>query len=236
MNQFVLSVGRHRLYPYICFILVIASYLYTDPLSNFDLRYGISFFGAITGLICVILMTRRSQVANYFGLLSTFGESIGNFLGGNIGAGMPHIYNFSTHVYGIFNWRKNHDDEDKVITRSLTVKQYLVVILSIVILFGLNVLITHLLGVENVMWQLVLNGLIFGLAIPAQTLLMMRYYYSWYLWIVMNVFMVILNFFGPEPNPVIGAQYCVYLFNSLYGLCEWRTFATREKEGALKSA
>ncbi|GGZ99236.1 hypothetical protein GCM10007162_14190 [Ignatzschineria ureiclastica] len=224
-SRAVLSIGRHKSYPYICFILVVAAYLYTEPFAEFDLRYGISFFGAITGLICVILMTRRSQIANYFGLLSTFGESIGNFLGGNIGAGLPHIYNFSTHVYGVINWRKNHDADDKVITRSLTLKQYLYVALAFILIFLFNIVITRMLGVENTFWQLILNGFIFGLAIPAQTLLMMRYDFSWYLWVLMNIFMVILNFFGPEPNPVIGAQYSVYLFNSLYGLVEWRTFA-----------
>ncbi len=231
-SRAILSIGRHRTYPYICFILVVAAYLYTEPFSQFDLRYGISFFGAITGLICVILMTRRSQLANYFGLLSTFGESIGNFLGGNIGAGLPHIYNFSTHVYGVINWRKNHDAEDKVITRSLTLKQYLYVALAFVVIFLFNIAITRWLGVENTFWQLMLNGFIFGLAIPAQTLLMMRYDFSWYLWVLMNIFMVILNFFGPEPNPVIGAQYSVYLFNSLYGLVEWRTFARAHAQQA----
>ncbi len=224
-SRAILSIGRHQSYPYICFILVVASYLYTEPFSQFDLRYGISFFGAITGLICVILMTRRSQLANYFGLLSTFGEGIANFLGGNIGAGLPHIYNFSTHVYGVINWRKNHDADDKVITRSLTLIQYLYVAIAFILIFLFNIAITHWLGVENTLWQLILNGFIFGLAIPAQTLLMMRYDFSWYLWVLMNIFMVILNFFGPDPNPVIGAQYSVYLFNSLYGLVEWRTFA-----------
>lgn len=91
MKSWILSIGRHRSYPFICFILVISAFLYTDPFTELNLRYTISFFGAITGLICVILFTRRSQLGNYFGLLATFGESIGNFLGGNIGAGLPHI-------------------------------------------------------------------------------------------------------------------------------------------------
>lgn len=227
MKFWILSIGRHRSYPFICFILVISAFLYTDPFTELNLRYTISFFGAITGLICVILFTRRSQLGNYFGLLATFGESIGNFLGGNIGAGLPHIYNFSTHVYGIINWRKNHDNDDKVITRSLNFRQHIYVFFAFIAIFGLNILITKLSGVDNTLWQLTVNGIIFGLAIPAQTLLVMRYDFNWYLWIIMNVFVIALNFLGPEPNPVIGAQYCIYLFNAIYGLLEWKTFADK---------
>ena len=228
MRSLILTIGRHKAYPFVCFILVIGAFLYTEPFKALNLRYAISFFGAITGLICVILFTRRSQLGNYFGLLATFGESMGNFLGGNIGAGLPHLYNFSTHVYGIFNWRKHHDQDDKVITRSLTWLQMFYVISAFFAIFGLSIWITKVMGVDNTLGQLIVNGIIFGLAVPAQTLLVMRYDFNWYLWIIMNVFVVGLNFFGPEPNPVIGAQYCIYLFNAVYGLIEWRSFAHKQ--------
>lgn len=229
MQSLILSIGRHRLYPVICFILVISAYLYTDPFTELNLRYSISFFGAITGLICVILFTRRNQLGNYFGLLSTLGETVGNFLGGNIGAGMPHIYSFSTHIYGIITWKKHHDNNDKVITRSLSFRQHLIVLAVFIAIFIANILITRLSGVDNTLWQLTVNGIIFGLAIPAQTLLVMRYDFNWYLWIIMNVFVIALNFLGPEPNPIIGAQYCIYLFNATYGLLEWKTFAQHNR-------
>lgn len=235
MNATILSIGRHKLYPYFCFLIVIGAFLYTDPFTELNLRYAISFFGAITGLICVILFTRRNQLGNYFGLLATFGESMGNFLGGNIGAGLPHVYNFATHIYGIFNWRKNHDNSDKVVTRSLSFRQHIYVLIAFIAIFTLNIIITTLSGIENTTWQLVFNSCIFGLAIPAQTLLVMRYDFNWYLWIIMNVFAISLNFFGPNPNPIIGVQYCIYLFNSLYGLIEWKTFANNHPSHSTQS-
>lgn len=225
MKNLILTIGRHKTYPYLCFILVISAYLYTDPFTELNLRYALSFFGAITGLICVILFTRRNPLGNYFGLLAAIGESLGNFLGGNIGAGMPAIYNFGTHVYGIFNWRKNNDKTDKVITRTLNPRQFIYVLLAFIIIFVFTILLTNWSGVENTTSQLITNGIIFGLALPAQTLLVLRYDFNWYLWIIMNIFVISLNFLGPEINPVIGAQYCIYLFNSTYGLLEWKTFA-----------
>ncbi len=232
MTNIILTIGRHKLYPYLCFILVISAFLYTDPFTELNLRYSISFFGAITGLLCVILFTRRNPLGNYFGLLAAIGESMGNFLGGNIGAGMPAIYNFGTHVYGIFTWRKNHDNSDKVITRSLNKRQFFYVALAFIAVFMLTIFITNLSGVENTTSQLITNGIIFGLALPAQTLLVLRYDFNWYLWIVMNIFVISLNFLGPDPNPVIGAQYCIYLFNSTYGLLEWKTFAKKNRASA----
>lgn len=228
MKSLILTIGRHQAYPFVCFFLVIGAFLYTDPFTELNLRYAISFFGAITGLICVILFTRRNQLGNYFGLLATFGESMGNFLGGNIGAGMPHIYNFCTHIYGIITWQKNHDNDDKVITRSLNLRQHIYVLAAFILIFSASILITTLSGVHNTLWQLIINGVIFGLAIPAQTLLVMRYDFNWYLWIIMNLFVIALNFFGPEPNPIIGAQYCIYLFNATYGLIEWKNSAEQQ--------
>ncbi len=226
MKNLILLIGRNRFYPYISLILITIAYLYTNPMGSFNWRYFASYFGAMTGLICVILLAKRNYFGNYLGLLSAFGESIGNFLGGNIGAGLPHVYFFSTHVYALINWRSHQDNEHKVITRSLKPIHYLYIIIGFTLAFGFNVYLTNATEVENSFTQLIMNSSIFGIGVIAQTLLMGRFHSSWYLWISMNVFVIGLNIY--TNNPIIATQYCIYLLNAIYGLLEWKDSSKNE--------
>ena len=69
---------------------------------------------------------------------------------------------------------------------------------------------------------------IFGLGIIAQLLLMMRFSFNWYLWIILNVLTVALNIY--TNNPVIATQYLIYLFNAIYGVCEWKVDSKQTKD------
>lgn len=226
MKNIILTIGRNRFYPYISLVLITLAYLYTNPINAFDWRYFASYFGAMTGLICVILLAKRHYFGNYLGLLAAFGESSGNFLGGNIGAGLPHLYFFSTHVYALINWRSHQDEEHKVITRALKPVHYLYILIGFSLAFAFNIYLTHTTTVENSFAQLVLNSGIFGIGVIAQTLLMGRFQASWYFWISMNVLVIGLNIY--TNNPVIATQYCIYLLNSVYGLLEWKISSDSE--------
>lgn len=220
MNSLILAIGRNKFYPYVCILLVTLAFLYTQPFTEFSGRYTASYSGATAGLICVILLAKRKNSGNVFGIVAAFGESSGNFLGGNIGAALPSFYYLGTHVFGLFNWKKHQNEDNSVITRRLKENHFFYTIIFFVGAALLNIYLTGVLNVENDPYQLTANNFIFALGVVAQFLLIQRFSFNWYLWIILNVLVIGLNIY--TNNPVIATQYAIYLFNSVYGLIEWR--------------
>ncbi|WP_392561924.1 nicotinamide riboside transporter PnuC [Orbus sturtevantii] len=225
MINIILTIGRHRIYPYFCVLLVIFAFFYTDPFTSFNLRYAISFFGAICGLLCVILLAKRRNSGNVLGMFAAFGESTANILGGNIGASLPSFYYFGAHIYGLVTWHKNKTSDQTVKVRSLSERYFLATLIFLILAVFLNIYLTGALGVDNTVYQLITNCFIFGLGVVAQLLLMMRFSFNWYLWIILNILVISLNIY--TNNPIIATQYLIYLFNSAYGMCEWKRSESR---------
>lgn len=220
MVNLILKIGRSRIYPFVCVILVTLSYLYTDPFDSINIRYTASFLGAISGLLCVILLARKRNSGNVLGLFAAFGESTANVLGGNIGASLPSFYYFGAHVYGLFTWHKNRMSDETVTVRSLNERYFLMTLVFLIFAVFFNVYLTGILAVNNTIYQLIVNCFIFGLGVTAQLLLMMRFSFNWYLWVILNILVIGLNIY--TDNPIIATQYLIYLFNSTYGVCEWK--------------
>lgn len=220
MKNIILAIGRNRIYPYVCVLLVMLAFLYTEPFTSLNLRYSISFIGAVSGLLCVILLAKRRNSGNVLGLFAAFGESTANILGGNIGASLPSFYYFVAHVYGLITWHKNKTAAQTVTVRSLNERYFIAILLFLIAAVFLNAYLTIALGVENTIYQLITNCLIFGLGVVAQLLLMMRFSFNWYLWIIVNILIIGLNVY--TNNPIITTQYFINLFNAIYGTCEWK--------------
>lgn len=220
MKSLIFTIGRNKFYPYICILLVTLAFLYTEPFKELNWRYLVSYFGAITGLICVILLAKGKNSGNVFGIFASFGESSANFLGGNIGAALPSVYYLGTHVFGLFNWRHHQNENHSVITRKLQEHHFFFTLLFFVAAGLFNIYLTGILNVENDPYQLTINNSIFALGVVAQFLLIQRFSFNWYLWIILNVLVIGLNIY--THNPIIATQYVIYLFNSTYGLMEWR--------------
>lgn len=235
MTHLILLIGRSKIYPYICLLLVTLAFLSTKPLQDFNQRYAISFVGSMSGLLCVILLAKRKNSGNVLGMMAAFGESTANFLGNNIGAALPSIFYFLSHVYGLVNWRKNQDTDKAVKVRQLKENHFFIILFFLIIAAFLNVFLTTELKaiadflnvfltteleVKNTEYQLVANCFIFGLGLISQLLLMMRFSFNWYLWILLNVLTIGLNIY--IHNPIIAMQYLIYLFNAIYGVIEWK--------------
>jgi nicotinamide mononucleotide transporter len=227
LRDLVITIGRNKFYPFFCIIGVTIAFLYTDPFNNFDLRYAVSYIGAFCGLLCVILLAKRKNSGNVLGMLAVIAECCANFLGGNIGAGLPTFYYFGSHIYGLFTWQKNLDENKNVKTRSLNENAFLYTLIFLIAAAFFNVYLTAEIGVTNTLYQLITNCFIFGLGIVAQLLLMMRYSFNWYLWVLLNVLVIGLNIY--TNNIVIATQYLIYLFNAIYGICEWKVSEQEER-------
>lgn len=216
----IISIGRNKFYPFFCVFLVTLAFLYTDPFNSLNLRYAMSYFGAFCGLLCVILLAKRKNSGNVLGMFAVTGECIANFLGGNIGASLPTFYYFGSHIYGIITWHHHQDDHKNVKVRSLSEQAFLFTLIFLIIAVFFNVYLTDAIGVDNTIYQLITNCFIFGLGIVAQLLLMMRFSFNWYLWVILNVLVIGLNIY--TNNLIIATQYLIYLFNAIYGICEWK--------------
>ena len=227
LRDVVITIGRNKFYPLLCIICVTIAFLYTDPFNNFDLRYAVSYVGAFCGLLCVILLAKRKNLGNVLGMLAVIAECCANFLGGNIGAGLPTFYYFGSHIYGLFTWKKNLDNNKSVKVRSLNENAFLYALIFLIAAAFFNIYLTNEMGVTNTSYQLITNCFIFGLGIVAQLLLMMRYVFNWYLWVLLNVLVIGLNLY--TDNIVIATQYLIYLFNAIYGICEWKLSEEKSK-------
>lgn len=220
LRKIVLLIGRNKLYPYLCLLFVTLAFLYTDPFTSLNPRYALSYFGAVCGLLCVILLAKRKNSGNILGMFAAIGESTGNFLGGNVGASLPSFYYFGSHIYGFITWHRNQDSDHNVKPRSLNETSFLYTLIFLICAVFINIYLTGALGVDNTIYQLFINCFIFGLGVVAQLLLMMRFSFNWYLWVLLNVLVIGLNIY--TNNPVIATQYLIYLFNAIYGICEWK--------------
>ena len=105
---------------------------------------------------------------------------------------------------------------------------FLATLVFLILATFFNIYLTEQLNVSNTSYQLIANCFIFGLGIIAQLLLMMRFSFNWYLWIILNVLTVALNIY--TNNPVIATQYLIYLFNAIYGVCEWKVDSKQTKD------
>lgn len=228
MIRLILFIGRNKFYPYICLFLVMLAFLYTNPLETFDKRYAISLIGAICGLLCVVLLAKRKNSGNIVGMMAASAESTANVLGNNIGVASLSVFYFISHIYGLVNWRKNQDNNKVVKVRQLKENHFLATLVFLILATFFNIYLTEQLNVSNTSYQLIANCFIFGLGIIAQLLLMMRFSFNWYLWIILNVLTVALNIY--TNNPVIATQYLIYLFNAIYGVCEWKIDSKQTKD------
>lgn len=228
MIRLILFIGRNKFYPYICLFLVMLAFLYTNPLETFDKRYAISLIGAICGLLCVVLLAKRKNSGNIVGMMAASAESTANVLGNNIGVASLSVFYFISHIYGLVNWRKNQNNNKVVKVRQLKENHFLATLVFLILATFFNIYLTEQLNVSNTSYQLIANCFIFGLGIIAQLLLMMRFSFNWYLWIILNVLTVVLNIY--TNNPVIATQYLIYLFNAIYGVCEWKVDSKQTKD------
>lgn len=231
LRDVIIAIGRNKFYPLFCIICVTLAFLYTDPFNNFNLRYAVSYAGAFLGLLCVILLAKRKNLGNVLGMLAVVAECCANFLGGNIGAGLPTFYYFASHIYGLFTWQKNLDQNKNVKVRSLNESAFLYALIFLIVAAFFNIYLTNEIGASNTSYQLITNCFIFGLGVVAQLLLMMRYAFNWYLWVLLNVLVIGLNIY--TDNIVIATQYLIYLFNALYGISEWKLSEEKAKENKL---
>lgn len=177
----------------------------------------LAMVAGISGVICNVFVS-KGKISNYlFGLIfaySYFYVAWGaNYLG---------EMNTTLYVYipaqfiGYFLWKQNMqkaDNSDAVITKSLSVKGWAIVLALMTIGTLLFVQALNAAGGSSTG----LDGLTTIIVVTAQTLMLLRYREQWILWIALNILSIILW----AENPSMYIMYAAYLLNSIYGYYNW---------------
>ncbi|MDO5090792.1 MAG: nicotinamide riboside transporter PnuC [Cardiobacteriaceae bacterium] len=190
---------------------------------------------AMIGLLCVVALAFRKNLSgNGLGIAANIGEIFVQGKSGATGLMLSPVFYLSTHLYGLYYWGKNRDGSGDMIPRGANPAVWLITFAFIVAgLFAfpwLNDKLAQyrfidsntsaaltLFGTE-ISWYSI-NVTAFVLGVTAQTTMILRYAYAWWLWILVNFVWLTVNLVNA--NYVFAAQTIVYQINAVVGLYEW---------------
>ncbi|OOR87395.1 nicotinamide mononucleotide transporter [Moraxella caviae] len=187
---------------------------------------------SVVGLLCVVgLSFRKNVLGNGFGMLATSGEVVVQATAGAVGLMLAPLFNFFTHAYGAWHWHKHTGDDGLMIPKSANHAIWLITIVFVVVglllfpvindwLFakGFGVIAKDgetLFGV-SFFW---INVAAFVLSIAAQTTMILRYSFNWWIWIAVNFVWLLVNLM--THNYIFAIQTVIYQINSVVGLYGW---------------
>ena len=200
---------------------------------NVPLIEYVAFTSSVANTISVILVAKR-RIANYpWGLVAVSMYAVVGFVYGNTAVWtFQLIWYMPLIIIGWIFWSKNKSKEDSraVDPKKLTFVQAIVV-------YALT-----LAGVLAFAWLIslpLINEFFYGsvqefgfdkhivdaagdiLAVPAMILMVKRYREQWLMWILLNIFGIILWSFYTF-NPIMIVMWATLLVNAVYGYMKWK--------------
>jgi len=216
---------------FICGVIALSTgFWLTTEHTTLDMFYlGVS----LIGLVCVVSLSfRKNIMGNGLGMTATAGEVVVQATSGAVGLMLAPLFNFFTHVYGIFYWSKHTDVDGDMIPKAANKAIWLITAAFIIIGLALfptvnNLLATYgfavveddnskFLGFISFFW---INVIAFILSITAQAAMILRYSFNWWLWIIVNFVWLIVNLMSG--NFIFAIQTMIYQVNAFIGLYEW---------------
>lgn len=190
---------------------------------------------AVIGLLCVVALAfRRNLSGNGLGIVANIGEIFVQGRSGATGLMLSPVFYLTTHLYGLGYWAKNKDGDGNMIPRAANNAVWGFTLLFIAIglfLFPwLNDRLAQYRFIDNdasqaigifglsVSWYAV-NVAAFVLGVSAQTAMILRYTFSWWLWIVVNFVWLAVNLMNG--NIIFAIQTIIYQINAVVALYEW---------------
>lgn len=176
----------------------------------------IEIIAAVSGLLNVILIVRRSLWNYPFGFLMVilYAKIFYDYrLYSDAGL---QVYFFAIQVFGVYWWLKGRDEDGLVSSRRLTVSAYWILILAVSAgIMGLGSIMSRYTDAALPWW----DATIASLSIAAQTLLARRYLENWFLWIAVDV--IAIGVFTAKGLVPTAALYVIFFALSVMGLTSW---------------
>ena len=208
-------------FDYIWFIIANASVLSV----SLYLREGfIPTIAAITGVCCVIFISKKMMINYYLGAINVALYAFLAYESKLYGDAMFNaFYCFPMQFLGMYTWTssinrsENHEVESKTLTHGQKIILSIVISLAIIVFS----LILKSIGGQVVIFDSASTIL----SIFAMYLMINRYVEQWYLWVIVNsitITMWIVSLSNGSGNYSTLLMWIIYLLNSLYGLYNWK--------------
>lgn len=190
---------------------------------------------AIIGLLCVVALAFRKNLSgNGLGITANIGEIFVQGRSGATGLMLSPVFYLTTHLYGLYYWGKNKDGDGNMIPRGASLAvwglTFAFIGAGLVAFPWINDHLAQYRFIDNdssaalslfglsISWYAI-NVIAFVLGVSAQTAMILRYAYSWWLWIIVNCVWLAVNLINH--NYVFAAQTIVYQINAIVALYEW---------------
>ncbi len=198
--------------------IIIGAYI---SVSSGEIKYfDLSVF--ISGILCVVLAAKGSIWTYIFGMYNTFGYAYMSYTNGLFGEMGLNLFFFApTNVIGLMMWRKKME-ENVVIMRELANKYRVITgIVCIVGIVATGFLLSLIKGQNTPYIDATTNTL----SIIATVLMMYRYKEQWILYIILNIFTIIMWSIrmanGSPEGMLMIVMWSSYLVNAVYGYYNW---------------
>ena len=194
-----------------------------------DTLFGFSVF--ITGVLCVVLAAKGNIWTYFFGMYNTFGYAYLAFNNGLFGEmGLNLLFFAPMNIVGFIMWRKcmsgsivemrGLQKKDKILTVVICVLG------SIALGFGLS-----LINGQNTPY---IDAITNVLSIVATFLMVWRFKEQWLLYIVLNIFTIVMwtirTVNGSPDGAMMIVMWSAYLVNAVYGYYNWSKGEIQSKE------
>lgn len=220
---------------------------YISEISAPEARVGFESFKlvvALIGMLCVLALAFRKNISgNGLGITANIGEVIVQGGSGATGLMLAPLYYMWTHVYGLFYWAKNKDADGNMIPKRASSYIWLITIVFIAVaLFLFPFINDHLqqysfiekgddIALTVAGWSLSwyhINIIAFVIAVTAQTTMILRYAFSWWLWFISNIVWLVVNV--ANHNTIFAVQTMIYQVNCVIGIYEWWRSGRQSRE------
>ncbi|RUT47546.1 nicotinamide riboside transporter PnuC [Paenibacillus anaericanus] len=185
-----------------------------------DSLFGFTVF--ITGVLCVVLAAKGNLMSYVFGMYNTVGYAYLAYVNGLFGEVMLNLLFFvPMNVIGFYMW-KNNLQGGKLSMRQMQVKS--LVLVGVICVLGCLLLG---LGLSFIPGQNspYIDAITTVLSIVATLLMVRRFKEQWLVYIVLNMFTVLLwairMFEGSGEGLLMIVMWSAYLVNAVYGYYNW---------------
>jgi len=200
----------------ILFTLIAVSFTFLSK----DSLFGFTVF--ITGVLCVVLTAKGKLMSYVFGMYNTVGYAYLAYINGLFGEVMLNLLFFvPMNVVGFYMWKKNYQS-GKLSMRQMEVKGMLLI--GAVCIFG-SLLLGYSLSFIPGQNSPYIDSITTALSVVATILMVRRFKEQWLVYIVLNMFTVLLwvirTLDGSTEGPLMIVMWSAYLINAIYGYYKW---------------
>ena len=213
---------------------ILISFLFFGLEKDFGGYAWIGLVSSISNVICVIYVAKRSIFNYYWGTLGVITYAIIAYHYANTGEWMLNaLYYLPMQFVGLYAWNRSVDQKTfqasgEVLAKRMSLKNALKVyaltaagILAYAYVISLPSVQTVLYGAPtpNHFAKFLVDSATTIISVVAMILMVKRYQEQWTLWIVVNIFSIILWIITFNPMMII--QWTAFLINSIYGYIKW---------------